>query len=307
MRDSGAAMPPLPVIVLVGPPSSGKSSLARCLAASPADFRLVDPDTLTEERAALTTATAVIFVLGATDGIDPATSYLWREVAAANLPRAVVVTKLDQPTADFDEVCALIWRLFDPHGCIPVTLPVLDDDERLAGFLDAQTGMIREYVDGGTRELPPEQQHLDLTAPARSRLQDTLGAMGDSQLSSATRSGLVTPILGFAAPGCVGRTEVRTILDWLAGADTSPTGEITWPGPLAAGATTTRLLISIPADYTEDVAAYLRRIAGVTISQDSPGDGTTTFTVEGDTDLLVRVPIDVHGLTDGTSMHHTYP
>jgi hypothetical protein len=292
-------MPHASGVVLVGPPASGKSDLARCLRAR--DVHVVDPRNFVEERTALATARAAVFVLGSTDGIDQATAYLWREVAAARLARAVVVTKLDDPRADFDETCALVQRLFDPHGCVPITLPVLDDEDHLAGFLDLWSGVIRHYVGETTRTMVSEQQHLELTEAARGRLRDTLSALDDSELADATTAGLITPILGFAAPGCIGSDEVTTVVEWLANAPDRQIDAPEWPAPVPGGMPSIHVTVTVPADYREDIDAYLRRIPDVRFTSESPGDGTVVFTVSGAAAHLERVPIHVHGLSDGTS------
>ncbi len=55
-------------------------------------------------RAGLRAADAALFVMSAVDGIDGSTRMLWEECAQVGMPRAVVVTKLDSPRADFDAV-----------------------------------------------------------------------------------------------------------------------------------------------------------------------------------------------------------
>ena len=57
-----------------------------------------------ELRAGLRAADCALFVIAANDGVDAATRSLWRECADVGLPRAVVVTKLDQARADYDGV-----------------------------------------------------------------------------------------------------------------------------------------------------------------------------------------------------------
>jgi hypothetical protein len=253
------------------------------------------------ERSALAHARGVIFVIGATDGIDAPTSYLWREVAAARLARAIVVTKIDADRADFDETCALVSRLFDPHGCVPLTMPVLGDDDNLAGFLDLRSGSIREYRGDTERTVVTEPEHVELSAPARERLRDTLAAMGATDLPDAIATGLITPILGFAAPGCIGIHEVISVFDALAKAAAPESERFDWPAPLNLDSPTAALIITTPIDYADDVDTYLRRTAGAHLARESPGDGTVVFTVTGDTSRMLRVPIDVHGMTDGTS------
>jgi elongation factor G len=47
-------------------------------------------------RAGLRAADAALFVVSAVDGIDGVTRLLWEECAAVGMPRAVVITKIDQ-------------------------------------------------------------------------------------------------------------------------------------------------------------------------------------------------------------------
>src|SRR5258708_3389431 len=53
-------------------------------------------------RAGLRAADAALFVISAVDGIDGLTRILWEECAAVGMPRAVVITKIDQQRGDFD-------------------------------------------------------------------------------------------------------------------------------------------------------------------------------------------------------------
>ncbi|HVQ19336.1 MAG TPA: GTP-binding protein, partial [Actinomycetes bacterium] len=61
------------------------------------------PDFVGDLRAGLRAADAALFVIAATDGVDGMTRMLWEECGAVGMPRAVVVTKLDAPRADYDE------------------------------------------------------------------------------------------------------------------------------------------------------------------------------------------------------------
>src|SRR4029077_8114471 len=58
-------------------------------------------DFVGEVRAGLRAADCALFVIAASDVVDDATSALWRECAEVGMPRAVVITKLDQSRADY--------------------------------------------------------------------------------------------------------------------------------------------------------------------------------------------------------------
>ncbi len=77
-------------------------------------------------RAGLRAADAALFVISAVDGVDGGTQMLWEECAAVGMPRAVVVTRLDHPRADFDELVATCQAAFG-EGVLPLDLPVPAD------------------------------------------------------------------------------------------------------------------------------------------------------------------------------------
>ena len=94
------------------------------------------PDFTGELRAGLRAADSALFVVSAADEIDPITVSLWEECAALGTPRAVVITKLDAPRADYLATVAACQRVFggdDGQAVLP--LYVLDGDHALIGLL----------------------------------------------------------------------------------------------------------------------------------------------------------------------------
>ncbi len=79
-------------------------------------------DFVGELRAGLRAADAALFVVSAVDPIDGATRMLWHECAAVDMPRAIVVTKLDQPRADFAATLASCQEAFG-SGVLPLYMP----------------------------------------------------------------------------------------------------------------------------------------------------------------------------------------
>ena len=61
-------------------------------------------DFVGELRAGLRAADCAMFVIAANEGVDEPTRTLWRECADVEMPRVVVVTKLDHARADYDGV-----------------------------------------------------------------------------------------------------------------------------------------------------------------------------------------------------------
>ncbi|WP_347111064.1 GTP-binding protein [Paenarthrobacter sp. S56] len=84
-----------------------------------------------ELRAGLRAADAALFVVSAIDGIDGATIALWDECEKVSLPRAVIITKLDHPRADFTAAVARCQEAFGEQ-VLPLYLPAGD---HVAGVL----------------------------------------------------------------------------------------------------------------------------------------------------------------------------
>ena len=93
-------------------------------------------DFVGELRAGLRAADCALFVIAANEGVDDATKTLWRECAEVGMPRAVVITKLDQARADYDGVLLAAQEAFG-EKVMPLYLPVRTGEEvtGLAGLL----------------------------------------------------------------------------------------------------------------------------------------------------------------------------
>lgn len=101
------------------------------------------PDFIGELRAGLRAADAALFVVSAVDGIDATTTALWGECARGGTPRAVVITRVDHPRADYDAVLAACRQAFG-ESVLPLYLPVRSGGET-TGLLGLLTGIVTEY------------------------------------------------------------------------------------------------------------------------------------------------------------------
>lgn len=84
------------------------------------------PDFTGELRAGLRAADAALFVVPADDDIDPITVSLWEECAALGTPRAVLISKLDAPRANYAATVAACQQVFggaDGQAVLPLYLP----------------------------------------------------------------------------------------------------------------------------------------------------------------------------------------
>jgi elongation factor G len=120
-------------------------------------------------RAGLRAADAALFVVSAADGIDGTTQLLWEECAAVGMPRAVVVTKLDSPRADFEQMVETCQRVFG-DAVLPLYLPLHADDGRAAGLIGLLSQRVFDYSGGERAERDPDAEHLPLILDARNAL-----------------------------------------------------------------------------------------------------------------------------------------
>jgi elongation factor G len=128
-------------------------------------------DFMGELRAGLRGADAALFVVSSVDGVDAATAKLWDECESVSMPRAVVVTNLDKERADFDETVAVCQRMFTGGGgVLPIFLPMLDDKEVVAGFIDLLDEQIWDWSTGAVQVKDAEDRHKELIETERGSL-----------------------------------------------------------------------------------------------------------------------------------------
>jgi elongation factor G len=126
-------------------------------------------DFVGEVRAGLRAADAALFLVSAVDGIDGTTRMLWEECAAVRLPRAIVVTHLDQQRGDFEETVGICRRVFG-DGVQPLYLPLLDDDEIPAGLLGLLSLTVARTDGDESSPQGPDPEHLLTAEELRSDL-----------------------------------------------------------------------------------------------------------------------------------------
>nr|MCH9718544.1 GTP-binding protein [Actinomycetes bacterium] len=157
-----------------------EQTMGRSVTLTPLSFEFADtrinlldtpgyPDFVGELRAGLRAADAALFVVSAIDGIDAATQLLWQECEALGMPRAVAVTRVDKESADFTESVARCQRALGEE-LQPMYLPLLADDETVAGLIALLSGTIMDYSDDSVTQRPAEAQHLEITEDTRSAL-----------------------------------------------------------------------------------------------------------------------------------------
>ena len=119
-------------------------------------------DFVGELRAGLRAADCALFVVAANDGVDEGTRALWRECASVGMPRAVVVTKLDQARADYEGVLRQAQEAFGDR-VMPLYVPIRDGAEitGLTGLLTPsdeaeETGLRGDLIEAVIEESEDE-------------------------------------------------------------------------------------------------------------------------------------------------------
>lgn len=168
-----------------------------------------------ELRAGLRAADAALFVVSGIDGIDGATTALWGECEKIRMPRAVVVSKLDHPRADFSAAVVRCQEAFG-DAVLPLYLPA-EGNRSLSGVLHGTSddeaveeargplieGIIAESEDEtlmdrylGGEELPLADLITDLeTAVARGSFFPVMPTSAESGLGLPELMALMTDAL----------------------------------------------------------------------------------------------------------------
>lgn len=135
-------------------------------------------DFVGELRAGLRAADAALFVVSAADGVNGPTRMVWEECAAVGMPRAVVITHLESPRSDFDEMVEICRRVLgggDPDALLPLYLPLHgeegpDGHAPVAGLIGLLSQRVHDYSSGEREDRAPDEEHLPLVEDARNRL-----------------------------------------------------------------------------------------------------------------------------------------
>jgi elongation factor G len=189
-------------------------------------------------RAGLRAADAALFVVSAADGIDGTTRMIWDECATVGMPRAVVITRLDSPRADYDATLAACREAFG-EGVLPAYLPLHGDADEVAGLIGLLSQQVVDYSGGQRIQHDPDPGHLPLIQEHRNTLIEGIIAESEDEtlmdrylggedidvkvliddLETAVARGTFYPVLAACAKSGLGMTE---LLEVLTGAFPSP-------------------------------------------------------------------------------------
>ncbi|GAA4618581.1 elongation factor G-like protein EF-G2 [Saccharopolyspora hordei] len=168
-------------------PASIEQQRSVCLAVAPMQhgdvkINLIDTpgyaDFVGELRAGLRAADAALFVVAAAEGVDPATRAIWQECATVGMPRAVVVSRLDQPRADFDDALLACQDAFG-GGVLPLYLPHRGAGGEVTGLV----GLVTESVyESGEQRTADDELRAQIDQPRGELIEAIIAESEDESL-----------------------------------------------------------------------------------------------------------------------------
>jgi elongation factor G len=149
------------------------------------------PDFTGELRAGLRAADAALFVVSATDDVDPITVTLWEECASLGTPRAVVITKLDAPRAALARTLAECQRVFggtDGQAVLPLYLPMRSGaDQCPTALVGLLTRTVYDYAAG----FPPKELAVESPGDVDGDLEGSRGALIEAIINNSEDESLL--------------------------------------------------------------------------------------------------------------------
>ena len=105
-----------------------------------------------EVAAALVAADLAVFVVSASDGVEPNTEHYWRMASDLGVPRMIFINKLDRENASFDATLAELREKLG-SGVAPIELPI-GDGATFHGIADLFRDTAHIYDSGHAEEVP---------------------------------------------------------------------------------------------------------------------------------------------------------
>ena len=221
---------------------------------------------LVETRIALDVADSAVLLVSANDGVQVYTERTWEMAEELELPRCIVISRLDRDNADFQTALDNVRNALSTKA-VAVQLPIGEETD-FEGVVDLMTMKAVRFSNEGREvsvgEVPPDM--LDAARKAREVLHEAIASADDALLeryleagarrdeearnglSLGVRSRAIVPVLATSGALCVG---IQTLLDFVVDILPSPAERPAWRGTLNGA----------PAEQVPDasapVAAYV--------------------------------------------------
>jgi elongation factor G len=185
-----------------------------------------------DARATLVAADAAIIVIDATSGVEPHTEKMWGIAEELELPRAIVINKLDRDRASFERALESVHARFG-RNAVPIQLP-LGHDKDFHGVIDLIRMKAYLYTpdgDGKSREaeIPAEyaeaaktahEELVELVAEGKDDLMEEFFEKGTlpeehiiAGLDEEMRENRVFPIVCMSGPHNIGSDMLLNLIE----------------------------------------------------------------------------------------------
>jgi len=138
-------------------------------------------DFIADARAGLRVVEAAVVVVDAVAGVQVQTEKIWKFANEYELPRAVVVNRLDRERADFYRTLESITRRLKGRA-VPLHIPV-GEEHAFQGFVDLVKMKATLYTDGKPREADIPGDIADRAREYREKLVEAAAETDDELLS----------------------------------------------------------------------------------------------------------------------------
>ena len=150
---------------------------------------------------------AVILAFSAVDGAPNSLIDVWDEIANYQIPRAIVITKIDQLDADFDEGVLIARRMFG-EGVTPYLVLHADSGEPCA-LINLEDLTIRDYSSGSLAIRESDDEHKTLVKEFREEFLQEISELEGARFTT----GLFVPVIPFSGQLGIGVTEILQYID----------------------------------------------------------------------------------------------
>jgi len=148
---------------------------------------------LTDTKLVLRAADAAVVVLDSVSGVEVQTEKVWEYASEFNLPRILVVNKMDRDNASFERAISSVEETFGRSG-VPIQIP-MGSERNFTGVIDILTNKAYRYERDGSGkfqivDIPPE--HRDAVQQARDKLIEMVAESSDELMEKFFAEGTLT-------------------------------------------------------------------------------------------------------------------
>ena len=177
-------------------------------------------DFIADARAGLRVVEAAVVVVDAVAGVQVQTEKVWKFASEFELPRAIVVNRLDRERSDFFRTLESLTRRLKGR-VVPVHIPV-GEESGFRGFVDLVTQRATVYTDGKPTDAAIPAEAADRVKEWREKLVEAAaetdddllakyleeGSLDEAEMIKALRAGIsqgkIVPVLCAAATKSIG-------------------------------------------------------------------------------------------------------